>query len=285
MKGTWRGNAMPGGLPQAPQGWNLRPPVVTLVCVRPLIGISSYPRNGTRRSFSVPCEYIDAVRKAGGVPIVLPPVLGPVHEALDAISGLIFPGGGDIHPEHYGADDHDTTYGVCHERDHFELALARAALERKALPIVCVCRGMQLLNVALGGDLIPHIPDVFGTTVVHRTPDVQAIPHPVEIAAGSHLARVYGATTVTVQSVHHQAVGRLGEGLRAVAWAADGVVEAIESERHDFVVAVQWHPELDWAVDDGPYSLFDELVARSRTYLSGPSCSSGRDRTRSLGRP
>src|SRR5215469_3359871 len=147
MKGTWRGNAMPGGLPQAPQCWNLRRPVVTLVCVRPLIGISSYPRNGTRRSFSVPCEYIDAVRKAGGVPIVLPPVLGPVHEALDAISGLIFPGGGDIH----------------HERDHFELALARAALERNALPVICVCRGMQLLNVALGGDLIPHIPDVFGT--------------------------------------------------------------------------------------------------------------------------
>lgn len=233
------------------------------------MGISSYARGGQRLSFSVPCEYVDAVRKAGGVPLVLPPVLGPVHEALEVIDGLILPGGGDIHPEHYGGDEHEANYGICHERDHFELVLARAALERPNLPILCVCRGMQLLNVALGGDLIVHIPDVFGTKVIHRTADVQALPHPVEIAPGSHVARVYGTTTAEVQSVHHQAVGRLGEGLRAVAWAADGVVEAIESGRHDFVVGVQWHPELDVLGDDRPAGLFDELVARSRVYAVG----------------
>jgi gamma-glutamyl-gamma-aminobutyrate hydrolase PuuD len=119
--------------------------------------------------------------------------------------------------------------------------------------------------VALGGDLISHIPDVFGTRVVHRTPDVQATPHPVTLAPESHVARVYGACA-TVQSVHHQAVGRLGDGLRAVAWAEDGVVEALESERHDFVVAVQWHPELEVPSDERPYSLFDELVVRSRGF-------------------
>jgi putative glutamine amidotransferase len=231
--------------------------------VRPLIGISSYARGGTRLSFSVPCEYVDAIRRAGGVPIVLPPVLGPVPEMLEAISGLILPGGGDIHPEHYGGDDHEATYGVCHERDNFEFTLARAALDRD-LPVICVCRGMQVLNVALGGDLIPHIPDLFGTQVVHRTPDVKAIAHPVEIAPESHLARVYGTTSVTVQSVHHQAVHRLGEGLRPVAWAPDGVVEALESERHGFVVAVQWHPELDEFGDEHRRNLFDELVARGR---------------------
>jgi putative glutamine amidotransferase len=236
--------------------------------VRPLIGISSYARSGQRLSFSVPCEYVDAVRRAGGVPIVLPPVLGPVQEALDAVSGLILPGGGDIHPEHYGGDDHDANYGVCHERDHFELVLARAALERTELPVLCVCRGMQLLNVVLGGDLVPHIPDVYGTTVVHRTPDVHAIPHPVDLAPESRLARVYGARSVVVQSVHHQAVGRLGDGLRAVAWAADGVVEAVESDRHDFVVGVQWHPELDVVADDGPIDLFHALVSRSRAYAA-----------------
>jgi putative glutamine amidotransferase len=240
--------------------------------VRPLIGISSYARGGARLSFSVPCEYVDAIRRAGGVPVVLPPVLGPVREALDAIAGLIFPGGGDIHPEHYGGDDHDANYGICHERDCFELVLARAALERD-MPVMCVCRGMQVLNVALGGDLIAHIPDVYGTRVVHRTPDVQAIPHPVAIAPDSHLARVYGETSVTVQSVHHQAVGRLGEGLRPVAWAADGVVEAVESDRHGFVVAVQWHPELDVPTDERPYSLFDELVVRGRAY-AGLHCTS-----------
>lgn len=235
--------------------------------MRPLIGISSYARGGTRLSFSVPCEYVDAIRRAGGVPIVLPPVLGPVHEALEAITGLIFPGGGDIHPEHYGGDDHDANYGVCHERDHFELVLARAALERD-LPILCVCRGMQILNVALGGDLVPHIPDVYGTRVAHRAPDVQPVPHPVTMEPGTHVARVYGGTSALVQSVHHQAVGRLGEGLRAVAWAEDGVVEAVESERHAFVVAVQWHPELDVPGEDVPYTLFDELVGRSRAYSS-----------------
>jgi putative glutamine amidotransferase len=236
--------------------------------VRPLIGISSYARGGQRLSFSVPCEYVDAVRKAGGVPLVLPPVLGPVHEALEVIDGLILPGGGDIHPEHYGGDDHDANYGICHERDHFELVLARAALERPSFPVLCVCRGMQILNVALGGDLIAHIPDVFGTQVIHRTPDVQALPHPVDLAPGSHVARVYGGRSAQVQSVHHQAVGRLGDGLRAVAWAADGVVEAIESERHAFVVGVQWHPELDVATEDRPANLFDELVARSRAFVA-----------------
>ena len=235
--------------------------------MRPLIGISSYARNGTRLSFSVPCEYVDAIRRAGGVPVVLPPVLGPVPEALDALSGLIFPGGGDINPQHYGGDDHDANYGICRERDHFELELARAALER-GLPVVCVCRGMQLLNVALGGDLIAHIPDVYGTSVVHRTSDVQAIPHPVSIANGSHLERVYGTTSATVQSLHHQAVGRLGDGLQAVAWASDGVVEAIESSRHEFVVGVQWHPELDAPVADQT-TLFDELVERGRVFASG----------------
>ena len=194
--------------------------------VRPVIGISSYPRGGQRLSFSVPCEYVDAVRKAGGVPIVLPPILGPVQETLEVVDGLILPGGGDIHPEQYGGADHEATYGVCHERDHFELVLVRAALEHPDLPVLCVCRGMQLLNVALGGDLVPHIPDVFGTAVMHRTADVQPLSHPVEIAPGSHVARVYGGTSAEVQSVHHQAVGRLGDGLRPVAWTADGAQSA-----------------------------------------------------------
>ena len=235
--------------------------------VRPLIGITSYARGGTRLSFSVPCEYVDAIRRAGGVPVVLPPVLGPVREALDVVSALIFPGGGDIHPEHYGGHDHDANYGTCHERDAFELVMARAALDRD-MPIMCVCRGMQVLNVALGGDLISHIPDLYGTQVIHRTPEVQAITHPVRIDPKSHLARVYGDTSATVQSVHHQAVGRLGDGLRAVAWAEDGVVEAVESEKHGFVVAVQWHPELDVYKDEPPFTLFDELVMRSRTYAA-----------------
>jgi gamma-glutamyl-gamma-aminobutyrate hydrolase PuuD len=187
-----------------------------------LIGITSYARGGTRLSFSVPCEYVDAIRRAGGVPVVLPPVLGPVREARRGVRPHL-PRQRDVHPEHYGGDDHDANYGTCHERDAFELVMARAALEARHADHVRL-PGMQVLNVALGGDLIPHIPDVFGTRVSIVRP-VQS-DRALGASRGSHLARIYGGTAATVQSVHHQAVGRLGDGLRAVAWADDGVVEA-----------------------------------------------------------
>jgi putative glutamine amidotransferase len=234
--------------------------------VRPLIGISSYGRAGERQTFSVPCEYVDAVRMAGGVPIVLPPVEGETPEGLDAIAGLILPGGGDVDPEHYGGGHHDANYGISQERDRFELTLTRAALARRALPVLCVCRGMQLLNVALGGDLIAHIPDHFGDSVVHRAPQLKPIPHGVRLDPRSRLAGLLSGVELVVQSVHHQAVGRLGEGLRAVGWSDDGVIEAIESERHPFVVGVQWHPELDALSNPSPMRLFEELVAQAQAY-------------------
>jgi putative glutamine amidotransferase len=231
--------------------------------VRPRIGISSYGRAGERQTFSVPCEYVDVVRAAGGVPLILPPVEGEIPEALEAVSGLILPGGGDVDPAHYGGAHHEANYGISSERDRFELALARAALARPELPVLCICRGMQLLNVALGGDLIAHIPDHFGDHVVHRDPKRLPVPHPVRIDPESRLARILGATDIVVQSVHHQAVRRLGKGLRAVAWSADGVVEAIESERHPFVLGLQWHPELDALSDAQPLRLFAELISRA----------------------
>jgi putative glutamine amidotransferase len=234
--------------------------------VRPLIGISSYGRGGERQTFSVPCEYVDVVRVAGGVPLILPPVEGETPEGLDAIDGLILPGGGDVDPVHYGGGHHDANYGISNERDRFELGLARAALARRGLPILCVCRGAQLLNVALGGDLIAHIPDHFGTTVVHRTPQLKPVPHGVRLDPGSQLAALLDGTELVVQSVHHQAVGRLGEGLRAVGWSDDGVVEAVESAMHPFVIGVQWHPELDALSDPRPMRLFEALVSRAHEF-------------------
>lgn len=232
--------------------------------MRPLIGISSYGRAGERQTFSVPCEYVDVVRAAGGVPVILPPVDGEIPEGLDAVQGLILPGGGDVDPAHYGGGHHDAVYGISAERDRFELTLAKAALARPRLPILCVCRGMQLLNVALGGDLVPHIPDRYGERIPHRGPQLKPIPHAVRLAEGSRLASVLSTDDLMVQSIHHQAVNRLGAGLRAVAWSEDGVVEAIESEHHDFVVAVQWHPELEALGDPRPLRLFEALVASSR---------------------
>jgi len=238
----------------------------TVQC-RPLIGISSYGRAGERRSFSLPCEYVDVVRLAGGVPVVFPAVEGEIPEALEAIGGLILSGGGDIDPTHYGGAPHDANYGIAPERDRFELALARVAVQRHDLPLLCICRGMQVLNVALGGDLVPHIPDHFGNGVPHRHPERRPVEHAVRIDPESQVAGIFGATELAVRSWHHQAVGRLGAGLRAVAWSADGVVEAVESEVHPFAVGVQWHPETGALRDACQLRLFEALISAARGAL------------------
>ena len=228
---------------------------------RPLIGISSYGRAGKRKSFSLPCDYVDAVRRAGGVPIVLPAVEGEIPEALAAIQGLILSGGGDVDPSHYGGAPHRANYGISLERDGFEIALAGAAITRPDLPLLCICRGMQVLNVALGGDLVAHIPDHYGDEVMHRHPERRPVEHPVRIEPESRIGRILGTTDLPVRSWHHQAVGRLGRGLRAVAWASDGVVEAVEDDHHPFTVAVQWHPEVGALSDARHLRLFEALVA------------------------
>ena len=155
---------------------------------------------------------------------------------------------------------HEANYGISKERDGFELGLARAALARPDLPVLCICRGMQLLNVALGGDLVSHIPDQFGDAVAHRHPELRAVVHPVHIDPKSRLAAILGATELSVHSVHHQAVGRLGDGLRAAAWSPDGVIEAVESDRHGFLIGLQWHPELAALDDARQRRLFEELI-------------------------
>ena len=130
------------------------------------------------------------------------------------------------------------------------------------MPVLCICRGMQLVNVALGGDLVAHIPDHYGNGVIHRNEGLKPVQHDVRIEPGSRLAGLLGVTELAVHSVHHQAVGRLGKGLRAVAWAPDGVVEAFESTQHPFLIGVQWHPELAALGDARQRRLFDALLAR-----------------------
>jgi gamma-glutamyl-gamma-aminobutyrate hydrolase PuuD len=203
---------------------------------------------------------VDAVVAAGGIPVLLPPVACP-QTVLEGLGGLMLPGGGDVTPDHYGGEPHSANYDVCSERDSFELALVRAALARDGFPILAICRGMQILNVALGGDLVQHLPEEYGDEVAHRTADVKSVRHAVRIDAQSLLGRVHGETELIVHSIHHQAVGRLGEGLRAVAWSPDGLVEAVESATR-VVMAVQWHPELD-APSHPARRVFQALVAAS----------------------
>lgn len=210
--------------------------------------------------YSLPVDYVQAVRRAGGVAVIIPPGDDDPRAGLARLDGIILSGGGDIEPRLYGAQPHPEVYGIDQERDAFEIALARAAAEDR-VPMLAICRGIQVVNIALGGDLVQHLPDVTSGAVQHRTGSASGTRHRVRIAADSHLAAICRAQEVVVQSWHHQAPRLLGKGLRAVAWADDGTVEAVESSDHPALVAVQWHPEETAETDPAQQRLFDWLVS------------------------
>jgi putative glutamine amidotransferase len=194
-----------------------------------------------------PRSYVTAVQAAGGLPLILPPddeAAETPDPLLDKVDGLILAGGADVDPATYGAKPHERTGETVPERDRFELALAHRALER-GIPLLGICRGGEMLNVACGGTLLQHLPDVVGHDGHLEQPGTFS-EHEVELEPGSLAARAAGAERTTVMSHHHQAVDELGEGLRATGRSIpDGVVEAIESEAHDFALGVIWHPEAD----------------------------------------
>jgi gamma-glutamyl-gamma-aminobutyrate hydrolase PuuD len=202
----------------------------------------------------VPADYVRAVTAAGGAPVLVPPGAS-LPETLDLVDGLVFSGGSDLDPEVYDAEAHPETNGVIRERDDFELELMRAALERD-MPMLAICRGSQVLNVALGGDLEQHVPDRVGTHV-HKEVNGVFADHDVEVLAGTKLASIIGDRH-DVKSHHHQGFGRLGSGLREAARAPDGTVEALEDTTRRFALGVLWHPE---AGED--MALFRSLVAEA----------------------
>jgi putative glutamine amidotransferase len=167
-----------------------------------------------------------------------------------------------VHPARFDSAPHPASYSMCEERDAFEFALMEEALAR-GLPTLAICRGAQVLNVLLGGSLIGHLPDEVGEQVRHRVSSESHARHPVRLAPDSRLARIYGAERLEVASWHHQAVGRLGRGLRPVAWAEDGVVEAVELDVAPSLFAVQWHPEIDAAGASPERRLFAAFVGES----------------------
>ena len=226
--------------------------------VRPLIGVTTYGRD-ERGRYTLPSEYVAAVVRAGAVPVLIPPV--PEHAAryLELVDGIVLAGGGDLDPAHYGGERPETIYGVDAQRDALELALARRIVECGA-PTLAICRGMQVLNVALGGTLIEHLPAAVGEDVLHRAPPREPIAHPVKVKPGSHLASVAGGTELAPMSWHHQAIRKPAPGLEVVATAPDGTIEAVELEGHPWLIAVQWHPELTAEKDPAQQRLFDALV-------------------------
>ncbi len=227
------------------------------------IGITSYGREPGPRgeTYAVAHAYLDAVRRAGAEPRPVLPGRESPSQVLREVDALIFTGGGDLDPALSGGRPHPSIYSIDAERDAFELELMRGALAGET-PLLAVCRGMQVLNVARGGTLHPHMPDVYGEAIAHRTLPLAPVEHPVELEPDSRLAKIYGTTKLEIASVHHQSVDRPGEGLRVVAWAPDGVTEALELEGCDGVLAVQWHPELQEAHEGSPQRrVFAELVA------------------------
>ncbi len=233
----------------------------------PVIGITTYSRNEAGE-FYLPGAYIDAVQLAGGIPVLLPPNQPAPAQLLAILDGLIFSGGGDIDPQLYNEAYHPSVYLVDAERDAFELALAKAAIAAR-IPVLGICRGMQLLSVASGASLITHVPDVYGETVNHRLDHPRRpITHPVQVQPHSRLASILGETELTVVSWHHQAVKAVPDGWTAIAQAEDGLVEALEHQHHPWMLAVQWHPELS-PEDPAHQRLFQALVEAAGEKVRG----------------
>lgn len=233
----------------------------------PMIGICgrvlSFADEGRRDAFSSSQPYSRAVAKAGGLPVLLPPLpTSPklVHTYLDRLGGLLLPGGGDVEPHRYGQEPlTDALYGMVGLHDEFDLALVHAAIERD-LPVLAICRGMQVLNVAQGGTLVQDLESEghwMNEHAVHVVPDSRL----AEAADSLHLRHCY--------SVHHQGLDELGRGIRPVAHDEHGLVEAVEFDGASWVVGVQWHPEDTIGVERAQLGLFEEFVRRSAEHAAG----------------
>jgi putative glutamine amidotransferase len=221
--------------------------------LRPLIGICAALERARwsvwdLESVLLPHNYVEAVQRAGAMALVVPPdpaLVDDPAEVLDRLDGLMLAGGADIDPSTYGADREAETVHTVPGRDAVEVALAREALARD-LPLLGICRGMQLLNVACGGTLYQHLPDRFGHHEHLRVRgSFDGADHDVRLAAGSLAARATGTQRHATKSHHHQGVDRVGDGLVVSGRAADGLPEALEQPGRSFVLGVQWHPEAD----------------------------------------
>jgi putative glutamine amidotransferase len=233
--------------------------------MRPLIGINldfecePFPRSVLRET------YYDAVSRAGGCPVLLPPIADPevVEAHLAHVDGIVLTGGDDIDPQHFGEERHPACKLLPRRRQDYDLALTRAAIER-GVPTLAICCGMQCGNVVRGGSLIQDIPTALQGALVHSSGNAaKNAEHEVSIERGTRLHEILGADKVLANSAHHQSCGRIGKGLRVTAHAPDGVVEAWEDPTHPFLIGVQWHPER--IVDRPPHlNLFRALVDAAR---------------------
>ena len=245
---------------------------------RPRIGVVVQPlvegrvRGWTSRAFGIPATYVDAIRRAGGSPVLFAPP-ADAAEIVSLVDGILLMGGGDVDPARYGGvAGHPELYGVEPDRDELEIDVVHAA-EGARRPLLAVCRGIQVLNVAHGGTLHPHLADVERSGIHGEPLSGDPILHDVKLAPDGAVAAAAGSEVVAASSHHHQAIDRVGESLVAIGWTDDGMVEAVELDGDGWVAGVQWHPEETAADDPAQQGLFDELVRRSAERSSSPPSS------------
>jgi putative glutamine amidotransferase len=239
---------------------------VVLVTTRLLKGADTPWPN---EAYASPRTYADAIARAGGKPVLAPPVTDGAMTAddwLEGVDGLLLTGGPDVDPAWYGHDPHPKLYGVDPNVDEFELELVRSATAR-GLPVLAICRGLQVLNVARGGTLDQHISGKDGLSDHGWPGTFDIVEHDVTIEPRSRLAAALGITRAVVASVHHQAIDDLGRDLTVTAWADDDLIEAVEAtDRGAWIVGVQWHPEWEAETDPVQYRLFAAFVDRARLH-------------------
>ncbi len=246
----------------------------------PLVALPAVPlaagrvSGWTDASHAVPDKYVAALFRAGARPVLLAaPHPAPASEVLAPFDALVLIGGGDVEAHRYGSQPHPADY-LEPARDELELALAKEAV-RIGMPMLAVCRGVQVLNVAFGGSLHQHLPDMASLVEHGQAPVGDAVDHTVRVAPGTTLAGICGPALDACNSQHHQGIDRLGAGLAAVGWSEDGLIEAVEAVgpgsadggRSRWALGVQWHPERTAARDPTQQALFDALVDRARADL------------------
>lgn len=238
--------------------------------MKPVIGINTDLRDGPPRLAACATFYIEAVLKAGAIPLMVPPMNdADLEEALRHLNGFLLIGGRDYDPALYGEKPHETIDPLDKERNDFDYKLVQKIVRETHLPLLGICGGSQILNIGLGGSLVQDIPSAVGQTIQHSSPDGYKGKwnrHLVKIIPDTRLAQVYANREVNVPTSHHQAVKQLGRGLTIAAKAEDGVVEAVELEGRPFVIGVQWHPERDF---DGNKQLFIEFVKQATLVNNG----------------
>jgi putative glutamine amidotransferase len=234
--------------------------------IKPIIGIGSdvlLTKGERDRAFAY-TTYVDSLRRAGAVPVVIPPQPENAEAIVGGLDGILLAGGDDCDPSVYGEQRHPSVEPMDPRRQSNDLTLARVARER-GIPTLGICLGVQMMNVAAGGTLIQDIDSELRTDIEHASPASDRIEHDVLIEEGTRLAEIFGDQELKVNSSHHQAIRRVGDGLRVTAEAPDGIIEGLEDPSHPFYVGVQWHPE-DMAEDRSASSLFGAFVEAARRY-------------------